>query len=126
VRATDLVEDALLMVEQLSEEAVHSAHIEALEGLQALFYNGAWKYPALRIAVETATGPSASRIKQTRERQFESFKSELIERHEEALEILSTAGLVPSYEDYPAAEDDAVGSMITDLFTLYTPQSDPE
>jgi len=126
VKATDVIEDALMMVEQLSEEAVQSAHKEALEDLQMMFYSGAWKYPALRIAIETATGPSADRIRQTRERQFESFESELTELREETHKTLSAAGLVPSYQDYPTPENDVVGIGITDLFTLYTSQSDSE
>jgi hypothetical protein len=126
VNSTDIIEDALMMVEQLSEETVQPAHGEALEKLQILFYSGAWKYPALRIAVETATGPSADRIRQTRERQFESFESELTELREETHETLSAAGLIPSYQDYPVPEEDVVGAGITDLFTLYTSQSDSE
>lgn len=126
VSATDVIEDALMMIKQLSEDEIHQGHVDALEELQTFFYSGAWKYPALKIAAQTATGPSADRIERTRNRQFNSFEEELVDFEEEVVAHLAAAGLVPSAEDYPDPKSDDVGAAITDLFTTYTSQSKSE
>lgn len=120
VRSTDVIEDALLMVENLTESHVRDHHVAALEELQTFFYSGVWKYPALRIAADTAVGPSAGRIRQTRERQFEAFGDELDTMQSDVVETLSEAGLIPSVSDYPGPQDDAANDAITDLFSHYT------
>ena len=126
VSATDVIEDALMMIKQLSEDEIHQGHVDALEELQTFFYSGAWKYPALKIAAQTATGPSADRIERTRNRQFNSFEEELVNFEEDVVANLAAVGLVPSAEDYPDPKSDDVGAAITDLFTAYTSQSESE
>ena len=126
VSATDVIEDALMMIKQLAENEIHQGHVDALEELQTFFYSGVWKYPALKIAAQTATGPSADRIERTRNRQFNSFEEELVEFEKDVVAHLATVGLVPSAEDYLEPKSDDVGTAITDLFTAYTSQSESE
>jgi hypothetical protein len=126
ISGTDLIEDALMMVNQLSKSEVNSEHIDAIEELQSIFFNGIWKYPVLKISAKTATGPSADKIRERRDAQFDSFEDELSEMQTEAEEQLSQAGLIPSFEDYPDPENDDMGRAITDLFTNYSTTSDPD
>ena len=126
ISGTDLIEDALMMVNQLSKADINSDHITAIEHLESLFFNGIWKYPVLKISVKTATGPSADKISETRETQFTSFEDKLSDMQIEAEEQLSQAGLIPSFEDYPDPENDDMGMTITDLFTHYNSTSDSE
>jgi hypothetical protein len=126
ISGTDLIEDALMMVNQLSKDEINSALIDAIEELQSLFFNGIWKYPVLKISTKTATGPSADKIRERSDARFNSFEDKLYELQTEAEEKLSQAGLIPSFEDYPEPENDDMGTAITDLFTQYTTTSDSD
>lgn len=120
LRGTDLIEDAIMMLSKYPQSSMSEAHLEILKRLQTFYFEYVWKHPALKISAQTATGPSAGRIRRSRTNTFETFDEQLTERCEVIRKELDEVGLLPSYEDYPDLERTSVNEAIVDFTNAYT------
>lgn len=119
LKGTDLIEDAVLKLTTLAPDQLTMEHVDAVAALQDFYFTWLWKYPALKLSAETATGPSADRIRRSRTHTFASFESSLDERYEVMRRELDAAGLIPDYEDYPDLERTPVNEAIVEFTNAY-------
>lgn len=100
---TNVIESVLTKLTHLS--SLNKDQTDLVLDLGDFFYHNVWKYPALKISVETATGPNAEvRASQHRE-WFNGFDDTLESRIEELSEDHQQAGLAPTIEEFGANED---------------------
>lgn len=119
LQGTDLIEDAVLKLKQLPSSELTEAHVDAIDQLQMFYFQWVWKYPALKISAETATGPSADRISQSRNRTFDSFDPKLDRQRDQTRRTLDSVGLLPDYEDYPDLEQTETNQAIVEFTNTY-------
>lgn len=124
IGGTDIIEDALMVIEQLDSHEITTTHVAAMAMLQDFFYGWVWKFPALKISIATATGPSADEVIAARRETLETFEARLTEQQEKLIGELSDIRLIPAYQDYPAMNRDQINEKITELFSSYTSHSD--
>jgi hypothetical protein len=118
VKGTDIIEDALLMLDQLPADELGPEHVEAVARLQDFFYYEVWRYPCLIISRETATGPQAETLRAEQANRLATLDENYAARCEELQEYLADVGLVPDVEDYPTPDDD-LHKRISDLANEY-------
>lgn len=119
VEGTDIIEDAMMKLTTYPPEDLHEEHVKATHDLQSFYFEWVWKYPALKISAETATGPVATKISDARQRQFNAFPGTLSERYEEMREELDAIGLLPGYEEYPELDRTELNQAIVDFTNAY-------
>jgi len=119
IRCTDVIEDALMVLQDLSPDEYRDAHVEALEDLQSFYFEWAWKYPALEISADTATGPSEEKVVAARARTLATFDERLEEQLSDTVDELAAVGLIPDYSDYPDLERDSLNESIVNLTNAY-------
>ncbi len=115
---TDIIEDGLMMLSQLSPDRLTTDHLEAVESIQAFYYYYVWRLPCLIISRETAAGPSAEMVREERDGRLTDFEALLQDKIDELEAELTEVGLRPTYGDYPV-EDDDVGDTIGELADQY-------
>jgi hypothetical protein len=118
VRGTDSIEDGLMMLAERGPEDFQEEHLKTVETMQEFFYYWVWRYPCLIISRETATGPCAGSLRESRRDQLETFEDELLNRIAAFEEELTSAGLLPGPDDYHAVGDE-VDDAITSLADQY-------
>lgn len=126
IRATDLIEDAVMMLRQQALEELTQRHIEALETVQEFYFNWAWKYPALYISMDTATGPSADAVVNARRARLETFEDELAAERSRIKSELTDAGLVPTEGDFPDMDRTQTTNKLTTLVNSYVTRRSPD
>ncbi|MFD1646878.1 hypothetical protein [Haloarchaeobius litoreus] len=119
VDGTDLIEDALVMLTQLSPDEYTESHRDAMGTLLDYYYYCVWRYPCLLISIETATGQSAAELQSERQTRFTDFETTLQARGRDLEVTLDDAGLLPGYADYPVPDGDDVTDKISDLSNAY-------
>lgn len=89
IEGTDLIEQVCFKLTNLT--SLSKEQSEFIENLEDFFYNYVWKYPALKVSADTATGPNAQRLKSHQSNSFENFdqklKKKLDEKREKAIEL---------------------------------------
>jgi hypothetical protein len=118
VRGTDLIEDGLLMLSKLDPEELTPQHREVVVEMQEFFYYTVWRLPCLIISQETATGPSADKLRAQRQETLTSFDDRLREKCDAFERTLERTGLKPGYADYDL-RDDEVGETAAKLTEKY-------
>lgn len=119
VEGTDLIEDAILCIDQLDNDALTQKHLELLQELKQFFFYYVWRYPCLLISEETATGPKSNELQKQRREEYETFDKQVQDKQAELSEQLDDVGLLPQARDYPSVEDDHISETLTDLSTEY-------
>jgi hypothetical protein len=119
LEGTDIIEDTVMKLNTLSTDEYELEHVDAVATLQDFYFMWVWKYPALKISAETATGPSADRITRSRCRSFDSFEEDLTDRYEQMRRQLDDVGLIPEYEDYPDLERTPENEAIVEFTNAY-------
>lgn len=102
-KGTDVIESVLTKLTHLS--SLNRDQTDLVLSLGEFFYNYVWKYPALKISVETATGPNADARARQHKEWFDRFDGTLEARIEELSEEHLQAGLAPTIEEFGANED---------------------
>lgn len=105
-RGTDVIENVLTKLTHLS--AIDEEQEELVNGLGDFFYDYVWKYPALRISVETVDGPNASLRKRKHQMRFGVFDEVLQDRINTITEEHEKAGLEPTIEEFGTYEQPEV------------------
>jgi len=119
VNATDLIEEAVISLETVPPEELSEAHLDCVEQLQDFFFYYVWRYPALLISAETATGPQAEQLRREQLETYEEFDETLATAYTELEAELAEVGLRPSYEETHTVEDEALSETLTDLSSEY-------
>lgn len=119
VEGTDLLEDAILGLDQLEKDKFTQNHLELLQELKSFFFYYVWRYPCLLISEETATGPKADELRQQRRNQYETFEKQVQKKQSELSEKLDDAALLPGANEYPTIEDAQIRETLTDLSSEY-------
>jgi hypothetical protein len=107
----------------MSPTDLTEAHLEAIGSLQEYFYYTVWRYPALKISTETATGPSADEVIAEHREEYRTFGQTVETRREAIVQELDSAGLYPDLTEYPDREGDSISETIGDLMSVYQNRS---
>lgn len=102
-KGTDVIESVLTKLTHVSSLNVEQTAL--VNGLGEFFYEYVWKYPALKISADTATGPNAGIRKRQHGNIFRHFDGILQERIDELSEQHQRAGLDPTMEEIVANEN---------------------
>lgn len=102
---TDILEDAFMMLEKKDASQLSSNDGNALRELKAFYRNVAWPAISGIVSEQTAVGPNAERVAKWGRDKTESKLSSFGEELELVKRECSTAGLTPSFEDYPEYTD---------------------
>lgn len=100
---TDVVENVLTKLTHLS--TINEHQMGLVKDLDNFFFNVVWKYPALKISVETSSGPNETEYKEKHLARFNQFSDVLQTRVERAVKKHRDAGLEPAIEDFNTNED---------------------
>lgn len=119
VEGTDLIEDAMMCLDNMEPSAYTQKHVTAVESLKEFFFYYVWKYPCLMISQITATGPQAEALRQRRRQTYETFDENILEERSKLSDELSSLNLVPSYDDYQDIDDNQLAETLNDLSTEY-------
>lgn len=122
IAGTEPIEEAIISLAAMSPETLSDTHREAIEMLQDYFYYVVWKYPALRISIDTATGPSADAIIIEHREKYQAFDQTVETRRENILQHLETAGLRPDLTDH-TDHDDSTAQKFGDMMSIFQNRS---
>lgn len=110
---TDLIERVLARLTQM--ESVSTKQRRLVNQLSDFFFYWVWKYPALAISVETATGPNALELKTRHLKEFKNFDQTVERRREQFAEACRDADLLPSVDNLQRSNiDDEDGIIFRD------------
>lgn len=123
VESTEPIEEALIKLAALPVEDITEAHLEAVQSLQSYFYYTVWKYPALKISVDTAAGPDEAEIRREHREEYQLFEERVTSKRKEILEELERAGLRPAAADYSDGNADNTETIGRTL-SLYQDRSE--
>ena len=119
VSGTDVIEDALMMLDQRPVSSLSAVHLEAIRELQDFFFYYVWKYPCLLISQMTASGPRADELRSDHATEFEPF-DEVVRGEQTTLSsTLVNADLKPGPNDYPPVDDRQLSETLRNLSTEY-------
>jgi len=103
---TDLLEDVLMTLEEVTSEELNENHRKVLEHLHEVYEEHIWTIVASSISMETADGPNREVVVETSRNKLE----EETDKTERVMKKLRNAcgdgGLFPSVEDYPTHDDE--------------------
>jgi hypothetical protein len=102
-QGTDVIEDVLAKLTHLS--SLTETQTDIVNGLGDFFYHYVWKYPALQISVETATGPNSDERKREHQLLFSRFDDILQRRISTLTTAHREADLETTIEELGANED---------------------
>jgi hypothetical protein len=97
-RGTDLIERILSKLTQKESTTPEQRRLIE-DDLHDLFYYYLWKYPALAISVDTATGPNANALRQKRLVEFNEFDQRLITEVDDVTRRARELDLLPGVEE---------------------------
>lgn len=100
---TDVIENVLTKLTHLS--SINEDQKNLVTTLDDFFYNTVWKFPALKISAETATGPNGGQLETRHSRRFDSFENILPKRANRVANKHRDAGLEPTIEEFTANEE---------------------
>lgn len=110
---TDVIEQAVRKLAVLEDLTPRQA--ELVDGLDDFFYETVWKLPALKISIETATGPNADELLKRKQLRYKSYSSAygrgIREKHDELVE----ENLIPELEDYSQTDYQELRSAMHEL-----------
>ncbi|MFB6176945.1 MAG: hypothetical protein ABEI99_07365 [Halobaculum sp.] len=110
---TDLIERVLSRLTQM--DSVSTEQRRLVRQLSDFFFYCVWKYPALAISVETATGPNALELKTRHLQEFQDFDQIVDRRREQFADACRDADLLPSMNDVRRSNiDDEDGIIFRD------------
>ncbi|AXR80716.1 hypothetical protein AArcMg_0694 [Natrarchaeobaculum sulfurireducens] len=106
---TDLIEHVLTQLTR--EDSLSSEQRAMVNRLSNFFYYWVWKYPALCISVETATGPNALSRKVDHLSEYDGFDEKLKRKIKRVTQQCEDVGLLPDTGAHTEAldEDTAAG-----------------
>lgn len=119
VEGTDLIEDAVMRLDQHSPEDLTSEHGSVIDSLQDFFYYYVWKYPCLLISVDTASGSQADHLRAEQLAVFDEFDDRVLNERSTIAADLASVDLLPGPDDYEPIEDDNLSERLCDLSTQY-------
>lgn len=122
IEATEPIEEMLIALTSKDQEDITEAHLTVAEEVQDFFYYTVWRYPALKISMETATGPNGEEVITERNNTYEGFETRVLEAAESLREQLDTVGLRPTPEEF-SDEDDEITQAFGDLMSAYQNRS---
>lgn len=102
-KGTDVIESVLTKLTHVS--SLNDEQTDLVNELGEFFFEDVWKYPALKISADTATGPNADMRERQHSVLFDHFDDLLEERIEEVSEQHRQAGLKPTIEEIGANEN---------------------
>lgn len=123
VRATEPIEEFLIKLSALSLGDISTEHLKMVEKIQNYFFSSVWRYPAIKISIETATGPSAAELASEHREEFQAFGNELEEEIQDLIEDIETEGMRPEPSEYPETITDSQIDAIGDLMSSYQEQT---
>ena len=119
VEGTNIIEDAVMRLDQHEPTNLTSEHRTAIERLQDFFYYYVWKYPCLLISADTASGPQADDLRAEQLAIFESFDDRVLEERATVATGLASVDLLPGPNDYEPIDDDVLSERLRNLSTQY-------
>jgi hypothetical protein len=97
VEGTDLIERLLSKLTHL--KSTTSEQRQLIDEVHDFFYYYVWKYPALFVSAETASGPNADSLQQKRIFEFDRFETELAREIDRTSERLRDRDLLPRVDE---------------------------
>jgi hypothetical protein len=122
IEATEPIEEMLIALTTKDRDELTETHLSVAEDVQEFFYYTVWRYPALKISMETATGPNAEEVITERHDTYDGFETTVREATESLRERLATVGLRPAPEEFPNMDDETT-QAIGDLISAYQNRS---
>ncbi|TKX59691.1 hypothetical protein EXE48_14365 [Halorubrum sp. ASP1] len=119
VEGTDLIEDAVMRLDQHSTADLTPEHRSAIERLQDFFYYYVWKYPCLLISIDTASGTQADDLRAEQLAAFEDFDDRVLDERSTIAADLASVDLLPAPGDYEPIDDSVLSERLCDLSTQY-------
>lgn len=107
---TDLIEQVLFKLTQ--KETTTGKQQKILKELHNFFYYYVWKYPALLISADTASGPNAEVLKLNKLQEFNNFSKEIEREQEKLANRCYDEELLPNIEDYTSLNIDEESNII--------------
>ncbi|SEW01231.1 hypothetical protein [Halobacterium jilantaiense] len=107
---TDLIEQVLFKLTQI--EGTTREQRRLLNNLSELFFYYIWKYPALLISADTATGPNEDIIRLNRLQEFERFNQQVESEISRLTDHFYEVGLLPNAQDIEAIDMDSENNII--------------
>ncbi|SEH56430.1 hypothetical protein SAMN05192561_10779 [Halopenitus malekzadehii] len=119
VEGTNLIEDAVIRLDQHSTADLTPEHRSAIERLQDFFYYYVWKYPCLLISANTASGSQADHLRAEQLAAFEEFDDRVLDERSTISADLASVDLLPAPGDYEPIDDSVLAERLHDLSTQY-------
>jgi hypothetical protein len=119
VTGTDLIEDALLALNQTDPEDLTARHVDCIENLRDFFYYVVWKYPCLMISQDTATGPSADALRRDHRQEYAAFDETVLAEAQSLEQELTGHGLLPEAGMYQPPAHEELRETLSDLSSQY-------
>jgi len=119
VEGTDLIEDAVMRLDQHPTADLTPEHRSAIEHLQDFFYYYVWKYPCLLISVDTASGSQADDLRAEQLAAFEEFDDRVLDERSTIAADLASIDLLPGPNDYEPIDDSVLSERLSDLSMQY-------
>lgn len=110
VRATDAIEMVLSKLTQLDSTTVEQ-QLLLQRDIHDYFYYYVWKYPALAMAADTATGPNAEALRRKRLLEFNGFEEKLSAEVSSFNRQARGVGLVPSIDEHGSRDSEKTGYL---------------
>lgn len=107
---TDLIEQVLFKLTQM--EGTTREQRRLLDNLSEFFFYYVWKYPALLISAETATGPNEDIIRLNRLQEFDRFDQQIESEISRLTDHFYEVGLLPDAQDIEAIDMDSENNII--------------
>lgn len=99
---TDLIEEVLFKLTQI--ETTSRKQRKSLNKLSEFFFFYVWKYPALLISADTASGPNADIIRANRLEEYQKFDKEVNNKKKRLTDEFYKCGLLPETADLEAID----------------------
>jgi hypothetical protein len=113
VRGTDVIERILSKLTRMDSISIEQRMLIE-EDLHDFFYFYVWKYPALAISVDTATGPHANALRRKRLMEFDSFDEQLIAKLDDISRQARELDLLPMVGE-PISDESGESSYLHKL-----------
>jgi len=119
LEGTNLIEDAVMRLDQHSTADLTPEHRSTIEQLQDFFYYYVWKYPCLLISSNTASGSQAEELRTEQLAAFEEFDHRVLDERNTIAAELASVDLLPEPGDYELIDDSVLSERLSGLSTQY-------